>query len=301
MSENEISIPMSMYFDRTTPPTLQEVVDSLQGFDAIVKRFPKILSELTDLPVTSVSVNVNKIEIGSLYDDLIVKLFFGDQNQMDLFIKNIHDRFMNHKSIPYLVFFALLIYGASSVCNSLFAGSDSDVHEENEISNVVNSNNNIVVNMISAEVGKDPEAVRAIIERAIPRSDSLKIAKESFKVFSAFADSSAIRFREFDGYRVPREFVGALPPVSSVEAIEDMKDFEKVEVQIRAADMDSMKTGWGAKIPAVCDRRIRVKVSASVDASKITIGSSVSADVTVVYKSDGEDMVPSYAMIRKIY
>ena len=80
METNEISLPMPFFFDRRTTPSLQEVVDSLQGFDAIAKRFPKILSALLGAPIKSVTVDVNKIEIGSLYDDLIVKFGFGGQD-----------------------------------------------------------------------------------------------------------------------------------------------------------------------------------------------------------------------------
>jgi hypothetical protein len=65
--------------------------------------------------------------------------------------------------------------------------------------------------------------------------------------------------------------------------------------------MDSLKTGWAARIPAVYDKRLKVKVAGAVDASKINMGASVKADVTVVYKNEGGEMVPSYAMIRKIY
>lgn len=285
---------MPLRFDRATIPTLQEVVDSLEGFDAIVKRFPRILSEIMDVPVSSVSVNVNKIEIGSLYDDLIVNFMFGGREQMDMFLENMHERFMNHKSIPFLVFFSLLIAGGVIAYKAVSPGDPIP-------SPIVNSNNTTIINMISADVGKDPDAIRAIIERAVPRSDSVKLAKDSYKIFNAFGDSGTLKFTNYEGYTLPKEVVNSFPASPSVEDVEDMRDFNGVEVQIRAADMDSVKTGWAAKIPAVYDRRLKVKVSGEVDASKIHIGANVIADVTVVYRSDGEEMVHAYAMIRKIH
>lgn len=137
---------------------------------------------------------------------------------------------MHHKAIPYLVFFALLVAGGVSAYK-IFSPGDT-------VSPIINSNNTIIINMISADVGKDPDAV---------------------------------------------------------------KEFKNVEVQIRAADMDSVKTGWAAKIPSVLDRRIKVKVDGFVDVSKIRMGANVRADVIVVYKSDGEQSKPSYAIIQKIY
>lgn len=291
---NVVSLNMPLVFDRKSTPSLQEVVDSLEGFDAIVKRFPRILSELMDVPVSSVSVNVNKIEIGSLYDDLIVNFGFGGQEQIDLFMKEMHEEFMSHEAVPYLVFFLLLIAGGVVLYKAVSP-------KDKPMDPVINSNNTTVVNIIAADVGKDPEQVKAIIERAVPHSESIKLAKDSCRIFNAFGDSQSMKFRNFEKYSMPKELVKSFPGNLSVDEIEDMRDFDGVEVQIRAADMDSMKTGWAARIPAVCDGRMKVKVAGEVDASKIRMGSSVKADVTVVYRSDNGETVPAYAMIRKLY
>lgn len=294
METNEIYLPMPFFLDRKTTPSLQEVVDSLQGFDAIAKRFPKILSALLDTPIKSVTVEVNKIEIGSLYDDLIVKFGFGGQEQMDLFIKEMHDKFMNHKAVPYVLFFALLIAGGI-VAYNVIASDDASS------STVINSNNTTIINMISADVGKDPDAVRKIIERAIPRSDSIKLAKDSYKIFGAFGDSDSLQFKNFDAYRLPKEVVDAFPSSLDFDSVQELKDFEEVDVQIRAADLDSVDRGWAAKVPAVSDRRIKVKVANGVDVSKVQIGADVKADITVVYKTKNDELVPGYCVIRKIY
>lgn len=291
---NEISLPMPFYLDRETTPSLQEVVDSLQGFDAIAKRFPKILSKLLDVQIKDVTVGVNKIEIGSLYDDLVVKFGFGNQEQMDLFLEQMHEKFMNHKAVPYLIFFALLIAGGVVAYNVL-------APDEAPMAPVINSNNTTIINMISADVGKDADAVRSIIERAIPHSDSIKLAKDSYKIFNAFGDSSSLQFKDFQGYSLPKDVVKSFPSNSDFDAVNDLKDFEKVEVQIRAADMDSVNSGWAAKVPVISDKRVKVKVSDNVDITKLQIGKNVLADITVVYKVKNEDVVPSYCVIRKIY
>ena len=68
-----------------------------------------------------------------------------------------------------------------------------------------------------------------------------------------------------------------------------------------AADMDSVSRGWAAKIPSLIKSRIKVKVAEGVDVSKVQIGKSVKADVSVVYKLKGEKVVPNYCILRKIY
>lgn len=294
METNEISLPMSFFFDRKTIPSLQEVVDSLQGFDAIAKRFPKILSALLEAPIKSVSVDVNKIEIGSLYDDLVVKFGFGGQTQMDLFMKEMHEKFMNHKAVPFFLFFALLIAGGIIAYNVV-------APDEASSSAVINSNNTTIINMISADVGKDADAVREIIERAIPRSDSIKLAKDSYKIFSAFGDSSALKFKDFEQYELPKDVVDTLPSSLDLDAVQELQDLENVDVEIRAADLDSVKRGWAAKVPAVSDKRIKVKVAEGVDVTKVQIGSNVKADITVVHKVKDGVLEPGYCIIRKIY
>ena len=222
MEPNEIYLPMPFFFDRKTIPSLQEVVDSLQGFDAIAKRFPKILSALLEAPIKSVSVDVNRIEIGSLYDDLIVKFGFGGQEQMDFFMKEMHEKFMNHKAVPFFLFFALLIAGGIIAYNVV-------APDEASSSAVINSNNTTIINMISADVGKDPDAVREIIERAIPRSDSIKLAKDSYKIFSAFADSSALKFKDFEQYELPKDVVDTFPSSLDFDSVQDLKAMEATD------------------------------------------------------------------------
>lgn len=290
---NEILLPMPFFMDRQTLPTLQEVADSLIGFDSIVKRFPKILSKVMDLPIKSVSADVNKIEIGSLYEDLIVKFGFGGQEQMDLFLKDMHEKFMNHKAVPFLLFFALLIFGGVTAYKVLFPGQQT-------LSPVVNSNNTIIT-LISSEVGKDPETIRSIIERSIPYSESIKLSKDSYKIFKAFGDSDSLKFRNFDGFDLQKDVVKSFPENVDFDSVQDVKDFDGVEVQIRAADMDSASRGWAAKIPSLIKTRIKVKVAEGVDVSKVQIGKSVKADVSVVYKLKGDKIVPNYCILRKIY
>ena len=294
METNEISLPMPFFFDRATTPSLQEVVDSLQGFDAIAKRFPKILSALLDAPIKSVTVDVNKIEIGSLYDDLIVKFGFGGQEQMDLFMKEMHEKFMNHKAVPFFLFFALLIAGGIIAYNVVAPDDTSS-------SAVINSNNTTIINMISADVGKNADAVREIIERAIPRSDSIKLAKDSYKIFNAFGDSSSLKFKDFEAYKLPKDVVDTFPSSLDFDSVQELADFENVDVQIRAADLDSVKRGWAAKVPVVSERRIKVKVAEGVDVSKVQIGANVKADITAVYKVKDGVLVPGYCIIRKIH
>lgn len=284
---------MSFSLDRETLPTLQDVVDSLQGFDAIVKRFPRILPDLIGVPIKSVSVDVKDVRVGSLYDDLIVKFMFGGQEHMDLFLEQMHEKFMNHKAVPYLIFFALLIAGGVTAYKVIFPGQQT-------LSPVVNSNNTIIT-LISSEVGKDPETIRSIIERSIPYSESIKLSKDSYKIFKAFGDSDSLKFRNFDGFDLQKDVVKSFPENVDFDSVQDVKDFDGVEVQIRAADMDSVSRGWAAKIPSLIKSRIKVKVAEGVDVSKVQIGKSVKADVSVVYKLKGEKVVPNYCILRKIY
>lgn len=199
---------------------------------------------------------------------------------------------MHHKAIPYLVFFALLVAGGVSAYKIFSPGET--------VSNVINSNNTIIT-LISSEVGKDPETIRSIIERSIPYSESIKLSKDSYKIFKAFGDSDSLKFRNFDGFDLQKDVVKSFPENVDFDSVQDVKDFDGVEVQIRAADMDSASRGWAAKIPSLIKTRIKVKVAEGVDVSKVQIGKSVKADVSVVYKLKGDKIVPNYCILRKIY
>ena len=86
-----------------------------------------------------------------------------------------------------------------------------------------------------------------------------------------------------------------------MESVEKVRKFEKVEVQIRAADLDSVKRGWAAKVPVLGGVRIRVNVADEVDISSVQIGESLNVDLTVVYKNESGIDIPNFGTICKIY
>lgn len=292
--ENFVELPFSFCYDRSSAPSLQEVVDSLQGINSILKRTPKILTELIGVQVSSVEACVNNLKTGSLYEDLVVKFMMGGEEQMDLFLSDMHNKIMNHKVVPYAVFLALVVCGGVAAYN-IFAP------ENVPISPVVNSYNNTIINVISADVEKDPEQVRSIIEKVIPKVDDIKLAKDSYKILKVFSDSDSLKIKEVPELELKKDVVKSFPENLDLESVEKVRKFEKVEVQIRAADLDSVKRGWAAKVPVLGGVRIRVNVADEVDISSVQIGESLNVDLTVVYKNESGIDIPNFGTICKIY
>ena len=84
------------------------------------------------------------------------------------------------------------------------------------------------------------------------------------------------------------------------EPDETLDDFEGVELEIRATDLDSLKRGWAARLPSISDRRMPLQIDGGVDTSKLAGGKAVKGDVTVVFRREEGKNVPRRAYLRKL-
>jgi hypothetical protein len=273
-----VFVPFRLKYSRDTAPTVSEVVDSLLGMEAMAKRLPKVVSALVGVPIGEAVVTVNRVKTGSLYDDIVVKLVFGGQEQMDLFLKEMHDRFMQHKAIPVLALAAMVGIGVYSVY-SIFGDRDGS-------SSVVNSYNTNIVNVISLDSGKSVADVERILKSVTTGPAELKIAKDSLKLLSAARAGGDFEIEGAPAIR--REIIEAIPAWKDVEEVDEVVRMDSVELNVRSMDLDSDRKGWFVVIPSVSDERIKMNVDDGVDKFAVVPGRPLMADVSVYYRvADG--------------
>ena len=279
VEDGSVCVPFRIRYSRGSVPSVSEVVDSLIGVESIAKRLPKVVSALVGVPVSDAVVSVNSVKTGILYDDLVVKFVFGGQEQMDLFLKDMHMKFMDHKAIPVLAFVALVSFGAYGVFNLFGDKSNS--------SNVVNSYNNNVVNVISLDSGKSVEDVEKILKSVSAGTSELRLAKDSLKVLSAARAGGDF---SVDGAPpITSDVVSSIPSWSDVEEVDEIVKLQDVAVNVRSMDLDSDKRGWSVVIPSIGDGRLKMNLDDGVERTAVVPGKLLKADVSVYYKvHDGE-------------
>ena len=287
---NVIAVPFRFSYSRSGVPSINEIIESLQGVDAIMRRTPKAMKKLIGIDISGVSVSVNFIKTGSLYDDIVVNFMFGGRKQMDLFLKEMHEKFMNHKVIPVLVFLALLGGGALSVYKfSSIPGASNPI---------INSYNTNIINIIASDSGKSVESVQKILDSVVPKSEEVKLAKESLKVLAAARAGGDIKVN--GDMHIDSAFISAVPVWKDMDKIEDILNLENTDANIRAVDIDSSTNGWAVVIPAVGKKRIKMLFAEGVDKSKIVLGKPMKVDVSVLYEIRNDEKIPYRCILSAI-
>ncbi|MCG5526650.1 hypothetical protein LRB11_17240, partial [Ectothiorhodospira haloalkaliphila] len=148
----------------------------------------------------------------------------------------------------------------------------------------------------------DGEALRGIIESAV--SDKEKLARDAAKfVKPAKRDREAtITFDNHEELRIQSPTVQAMPiDHGRLEPERSIEDYPDVEVIIRATDLDSYKRGWGAVVPVLGERRVRLQVDPSVDPAALMANPRVRANITVVSETDASGKpIPRVVFLREL-
>ncbi|HHS8771110.1 TPA: hypothetical protein ACTVBA_005170, partial [Escherichia coli] len=101
--ELSLTFTENIYYSTKEPVSIKDVITSLQGWEAIAKQSEGVLQELTGANILDISVHVARLEAGSLYEDIVIKLLFGSQEEMDKFLAGAHAKIGNGKMRNALV------------------------------------------------------------------------------------------------------------------------------------------------------------------------------------------------------
>ena len=163
-------------------------------------------------------------------------------------------------------------------------------------------NNNIVINIGAQLSEMTPEEFRLIIENSI--NDNDKLAKNAIKFIQpAKRDKFAsITFDDTSSLSMTPETIKSMPShVIEDDPEEQIEEFQEIEVHIRATDLDHKRTGWGAVIPSISDRRTRMQLDPTINAEILMEIREVVGDVTVVFKIDEEGRrIPKLYFLRNL-
>lgn len=282
----EVILNQHLFYSNREPIPAREVAEALLAFERIVKLSPAVLNKLfPEAQIRRTEVYINELHSGSLYEDVVVKFVFGNQERLDAFIDNVRERVgmdevMSDNNVFAAILIAMMLVGGSYWLSRSGSGNDAPISQ-------IEANNNVVINVGAGALEMDVSELRTVIEGALP--DKRRLARDAATVLRpARRDPEAtITFNDNDQLRIQSETIQAIPATMGGDNEEGfIEDYEDVLVEIRAVDLDSHKRGWAAVVPMLGQSRVRLQLDMDVNPDHLMLHPQVRADITVMFDVD---------------
>lgn len=295
LNKEELSIvfPQQLYYSTTKPVHVTDVIKSLSGLNTLVKSTKPTLNALFDSEIYNIELYVKTIEEGSLLEETFVKLFFNSSDEYNAFLKQIHDKFGDKAmktagAIILAVVGLLTVYG---VYKAATAGADNGTINNNSFNTI----NNYYIASETWEnaaglTGIPPQDIKKVVEQTIRNRKA--VAQSALDVISPVKDDENAELfigvdHKVEPPIIPKEVAKATPHGKiEFSSIEDVVDYDDIDIQIRALDLDNPKKGWAGIIPNVLDYRVKIEAAQGINTSKLKINKTIRADVSVEFKKD---------------
>lgn len=267
------------------PITVPELVKHLQALEQIAKQSSRAFGVLTNTEIISVDLLIDDIEKGSLKEDIILKLLFKDQANLDLFIEQTRTWAIEHSMVTTLgavVLTGLLSYGIYRLRKKSTAEGER----------VIINNYGTIITNGAGTLNISEEAFKKAIEDSV--DDKAKLAKNAQKfvqMAKSATSNGAVTFGQGSTEKlleIPAEVIAHVPAYQEPEVSEDKTTtFENITLQIRSLDRDKY-TGWLGYIEGAFTQRLPIEIPLTVDLSILAKQEAVKATVTLVYREKGD-------------
>jgi Mor family transcriptional regulator len=297
----EITINQQLYYSNKDLVPIKDVAESLLALESIIRQSPEVLEALfPGTTINSVQVYINELKSDSIWEDVVIKFIFGSQEKFDEMISGLRDKagmenIMKNPQLLSSIILVMILTGGA-----YYLGKDTSAQPEQKA--IIEANNNTIINIGAGMLKIEAEEFKAIIEGAI--KDKNKLAKNAAKIVApAKKDSSAsITFNDNTELRIEPNTVKAMPlHIQEPEEEEFIDDYEALEIEVRATDLDSTKRGWAAVAPQLSKKRIRLQLDPTINPELLAEERNITGKATVIFGHDKEyNKVPKLIFLREI-
>jgi len=296
-AQYEVNLSYKIKYETRVPVPLKDIISALQSLEGLLQNASSVISDLSNVEVLSHKIYVEKIESGSLIEDVCVKVIFGDQQKLDEFLLWLNKTNMKHILIGILIGGALT-YGYQALTNNNSApGANSG-------SQIVNSPNSMIINFPSGTV--DPKVMedvnKAISKRVADKNDMAKQTLNFFEPTKNDPESSITMGDSNVSGVIPNSTVNQMPKKYTPKKNNRFEDMNGVVIKLRASDLDNKKSGWAGSIDDVT-KRLKVELDPTLDTNELYGKSTITADITLErdFNARENKLIPKRIIIRKIY
>lgn len=294
----ELVVRQKIYYSNKQLVPIKEVAESLLALEAVIRHTPQVLEALfPGTKIDAVDVFIKELRSDSIWEDVVIKFIFGNQKKLDQFVENIRERIgmdniINNPLLLSAIILVLILTGGA-----YYLGKDTPEQRA-----IIEANNNIIINIGAGMMEMSAEEFKLLIEAAI--KDKAKLAKDAVRVVRpAKLDSeAAITFNNEEKLQITPEAVRAMPRyVAEPEEEEFIEDLPKIEMELRATDLDSTKRGWAVVIPELSERRVRLQLDPTVNPEELYERRKFRGNATIIFGRDKEyKKIPKLVFLREI-
>lgn len=295
--DHVVNLVYKIKYETETPVPLEDVINALSSLTTLLSSSSAVISEISQIEIQGHQLYVQRLESGSLIEDIVVSLIFHDKERMNEFLQWLHKTNMREWLVGAIIGGAL-VYGVNVLqSNNAAPGNNSG-------SQIVNSPNAMIINFPEGALSDEmQEKLTEEIGKRVGNKD--EYAKQTLSFFEpARGDSKAtIAFGEGNATaRIPTQIIQNVPKKYKAKKNNRFEDLNGVQVELRATDLDNKKTGWAGAIKDVTPR-IRLELDPTIDPVEIYGKTKLVADVTLErdFSTKANQMVPKRMIIRKIY
>lgn len=277
-------------YNTEKPVPIKEAIIALQGLEGLLKGVPKLVGALTGVEIERGEYHIQSLESGSLIEDIIVTFFFKDKAGLEAFLIKIG----GNKTVKAVVITAAL---AALAAYGLHLASGTKPTPN------ITATNNVIINIGAGEVSLTPEAFTAIVKAAV--GDKKDVATNALKFVSpARADpKSTVSLGDQSGptVEISAAAVAESPARIELEANERIEEHPGTTLTLRAANLDSRKTGWAGKLGKREDR-LPVELDPSIKESEIFGKDVAKVDAALIFKEKGKsrELKASRIYVRRV-
>lgn len=282
-----LEVSHRVYYSTQEPVPIAEIASSLLALERIIHRLPRVLSAVTSVPIQHMEVYVDEIHSGSLEENILLKLFFANEQELEAFLTKIREglkkRKVTRNVLIGVIFAALVGYGLYKASQAV---------GNSQAAQAVNVNNNVIINIGAKESGMTPEQLVKIVEAAV--SDKKANAKDAIAfVKPAKSDSTAtITIGDQKSLvTLTNDAIQKSPSSLDADAEPTEQQLLDVDLDVRATNLDSQQSGWAGLIPGLIDRRVKLVLADGVDPKDVAGKFKIRADVLVHSKPQGRKKV----------
>lgn len=291
-----VNLSYKIKYETKNPVPIDEVISALASLNTLLSSASSVISNISNVQIQGQQIFVQKIESGSLIEDIGVKLIFGNKEKMDEFLQWLHDTNMRNVLIG-AVLGGSLFYGYSVLTHN---NSDPSANTGSLINN---SPNSMIINFPAGALSEEIRAQvsQEIAKRVGNKNDYAKQTLNFFKPMQHDPDA-AISLGDGEGKaEISAKTIAKIPTKYVAKKNNRFEDMSSVEIELRAIDLDSKKTGWAGSIKGVTDR-VKIEIDPTIDPSELYGKTKIFADVTLEREFNSRDnqMMPKRIIVRLI-
>lgn len=286
-----LSVDQRIYYSNQNKVPVKSVVKSLLAAEALLTEMkPAIRAIFPDVDIKEINIYVNKIESGSIVNDLFVDMLFGGEDEYKKFRQKLctyRGKIIAENSPEEALFMKQLIglVLAGGIASGItWAIASNGETAPQPVSTYNTTINNIVIGESASENSLTGEHIQNIIATT---TDKKKVAKAAIDFTSPAKEDPAatVSINDNDNLTLKADLIKSTPTEYTPPTPEEkVIPHSNVPFFITASDSRGRRKGWYGLAPGIVDKVMRVVIADDVDPSKLHGNVNINADIAVIQK-----------------